>query len=254
MEDFEKDAALFNTDVVNINRPRANTTMTSRKTRLGTMMTTTTSSPSRNRIGTMMSAATSSPSRNRLGTMMTTMPKSAPELSTVNEFPSPLTSGLPRTSPQLGRSSIATQLIRPSTMQSNMKPKQTVTLSAIVPPAKTISTTLVSQQQRPKTHHHNNSNDNDSDSQSIGSIHFSSDAGSEVGNNRRKSKASEVLDFYRVCSLCEKRFPRDAIDKKILKKHLIDLRYLIYNIYNKYELDLVYLIFDIIYLISYMLS
>ena len=33
------------------------------------------------------------------------------------------------------------------------------------------------------------------------------------------------VDFFKVCALCEKRFPRDAMGNKILRKHLVKLRY-----------------------------
>jgi hypothetical protein len=33
-----------------------------------------------------------------------------------------------------------------------------------------------------------------------------------------------AVGFYRTCALCEQRFPKDAVEVKVLWKHIIDLR------------------------------
>lgn len=47
------------------------------------------------------------------------------------------------------------------------------------------------------------------------------------------SKAGEApaplttIDFFRVCNLCEVKFPRDCMEVKVMRKHVVNLRYVV---------------------------
>ena len=60
----------------------------------------------------------------------------------------------------------------------------------------------------------------DSDSENIGDMDLLDD---DFDGTRNK-KQTKTREFFRTCSLCEVKFPRHAVDKKILRKHIIELR------------------------------
>ena len=62
----------------------------------------------------------------------------------------------------------------------------------------------------------------DSDSENMGDMDLlDDDFGGAFGNRKKQPKMRE---FFRTCSLCEVKFPRHAMDKKVLRKHVIELR------------------------------
>lgn len=50
------------------------------------------------------------------------------------------------------------------------------------------------------------------------------------GSGNSNVKEFKHVDFFRVCALCEVRFPKKAVDIKVLRKHVVKLRYVI-NLY-----------------------
>jgi len=66
----------------------------------------------------------------------------------------------------------------------------------------------------------------DSDSESIGDMDFLDDDFDGAYGNRKKQP--KMLEFFRICSLCEVKFPRNAMDKKVLRKHIIELRLVVF--------------------------
>ena len=60
----------------------------------------------------------------------------------------------------------------------------------------------------------------DSDSENMGDMDLLDD---DFDGTRNK-KQPKTREFFRTCSLCEVKFPRHAVDKKILRKHIIELR------------------------------
>lgn len=47
---------------------------------------------------------------------------------------------------------------------------------------------------------------------------------SEQSQRREISKELTAIDFFRICALCEMRFPRSAVDFKVVRKHIVQLR------------------------------
>ena len=48
-----------------------------------------------------------------------------------------------------------------------------------------------------------------------------------------------VVDFFRVCALCELRLPRESVEMQVIRKHVVKLRYIIsiddyYHYYSNY--------------------
>lgn len=65
----------------------------------------------------------------------------------------------------------------------------------------------------------------DSDNESMGGIDLLGDGDFDgVFGNRNNNKQPKTREFFRTCSLCEVKFPRHAMDKKVLRKHIIELR------------------------------
>ena len=60
---------------------------------------------------------------------------------------------------------------------------------------------------------------NDDDDSNLDDFSFSDE-------NERKSQKKEIqnIDFFRICGLCELRLPRDAIEMKVFRKHIVQLR------------------------------
>jgi hypothetical protein len=46
----------------------------------------------------------------------------------------------------------------------------------------------------------------------------------EDGENKDSKKEIKNIDFFRVCALCEQRLPRDSIEIKVFRKHIVKLR------------------------------
>jgi hypothetical protein len=62
----------------------------------------------------------------------------------------------------------------------------------------------------------------DSDSENMGDMDLLDDDFDGAFGNRKKQP--KMREFFRTCSLCEVKFPRHAMDKKVLRKHVIELR------------------------------
>lgn len=62
----------------------------------------------------------------------------------------------------------------------------------------------------------------DSDSENMGDMDLLDDDFDGAFGNRKKQP--KTREFFRTCSLCEVKFPRHAMDKKVLRKHVIELR------------------------------
>lgn len=73
-------------------------------------------------------------------------------------------------------------------------------------------------------HDHEETNDNDDDDD------FDDDFDDEEGGGRRrrhrkKNKETKSIDFHRICALCELRLPRASVEYKVMRKHIVTLRY-----------------------------
>lgn len=62
----------------------------------------------------------------------------------------------------------------------------------------------------------------DSDSENMGDMDLLDDDFDGAFGNRKKQP--KMREFFRTCCLCEVKFPRHAMDKKVLRKHVIELR------------------------------
>ena len=43
--------------------------------------------------------------------------------------------------------------------------------------------------------------------------------------NNIESPKEHVVDFFRVCSLCELRLPRESVEMQVIRKHVVKLRF-----------------------------
>jgi hypothetical protein len=48
---------------------------------------------------------------------------------------------------------------------------------------------------------------------------------SDAGKHQERPQ-TVTIDFFRVCSLCELKFPRDCMEMKVMRKHVVQLRYI----------------------------
>lgn len=53
---------------------------------------------------------------------------------------------------------------------------------------------------------------------------FDFDDDDDENGGGRKKKAIKHIDFFRVCALCELRLPRNSVDFKVIRKHVVKLR------------------------------
>jgi hypothetical protein len=49
--------------------------------------------------------------------------------------------------------------------------------------------------------------------------------GDSDGSKHQERPQTVTIDFFRVCSLCELKFPRDCMEMKVMRKHVVQLRY-----------------------------
>lgn len=117
-----------------------------------------------------------------------------------------------------GHNRSAQNLLRPSTSQAN--------LNATPTPVSRPQTTGTANLRSKQTTGRAGTGGND-EAHSINSFDFMS-----FGDSSKEEKVSlsaTTIDFFRVCSLCELKFPRDCMEIKVMRKHVVSLRYDAYD-------------------------
>jgi hypothetical protein len=73
---------------------------------------------------------------------------------------------------------------------------------------------------------------------------FDFDDDDDENGGGRKKKAIKHIDFFRVCALCELRLPRNSVDFKVIRKHVVKLR-LVFSYFYLFAFNKIIIIFSL---------